>query len=146
MGGCSGLNAMMYVRGNKADYDEWAKLTNDPIWSGKSILKFFKKQEDYHGKFPNCNWEIKRLIYLITEFKKHFDDRYPIKFCFILNVPAELHGEDGEIYVTEMGYLPPVSKYFYEALKERNISVMDVDNIQGIGKCNTIYNSAPERI
>ena len=54
MGGSSGLNAMMYVRGNKRDHDEWARITNNSIWSGNSVLKFFKKQEDYHGIFKTC--------------------------------------------------------------------------------------------
>ena len=65
LGGSSGINAMMYIRGNKKDYDEWASLTNDPIWSGESVLKFFKKQEDYRGNFHSGKTE----RYLINSFK-----------------------------------------------------------------------------
>ena len=49
MGGGGNLYNMMYVRGNPKDYDRWAELTGNPIWSFKSVLKFFKNIEDYGG-------------------------------------------------------------------------------------------------
>lgn len=41
LGGTSVINAMMHVRGNKADYDEWAVL--NPGWSFNDCLPYFKK-------------------------------------------------------------------------------------------------------
>lgn len=38
------MNAMVYVRGNKYDYDEWAAMGNKD-WSYKKVLKYFKKSE-----------------------------------------------------------------------------------------------------
>lgn len=56
LGGCSSINLMLYVRGAKKDYDEWADLGNKG-WSYDEILPYFKKSEqhndrkdDYHGK------------------------------------------------------------------------------------------------
>lgn len=55
LGGSSSTNAMAYVRGNKADYDDWAALGNRG-WSYADLLPYFKRSEDnadlrgaYHG-------------------------------------------------------------------------------------------------
>ena len=50
LGGCSSINAMLYLRGQSRDYDEWARITKDPAWSWNSVLPLFRKSEDYfHG-------------------------------------------------------------------------------------------------
>lgn len=46
MGGSSTINGMLYVRGNKFDYDNWAKLGNVG-WDWQNALKYFKKAEDF---------------------------------------------------------------------------------------------------
>jgi choline dehydrogenase len=49
LGGCSSINAMIYMRGQKGDYDYWASLGNAG-WSWDDVLPLFKKIEDYqHG-------------------------------------------------------------------------------------------------
>jgi len=55
LGGSSAINAMVYVRGHKTDYDRWAQQGNAG-WSYEQMLPYFKKSEtnerganDYHG-------------------------------------------------------------------------------------------------
>jgi choline dehydrogenase len=49
LGGCSSINAMIYMRGQRSDYDHWASLGNRG-WSWDEVLPYFKRTEDYqHG-------------------------------------------------------------------------------------------------
>jgi len=55
LGGSSSLNGLLYVRGQREDYDRWAELGNEG-WSFDEVLPYFKKSEDqergasaYHG-------------------------------------------------------------------------------------------------
>ena len=49
LGGCSSINAMIYMRGQRTDYDEWAEAGN-PGWRWDEVLPDFMRMEDYcHG-------------------------------------------------------------------------------------------------
>lgn len=45
IGGSSAINAMIYLRGHRADFDEWAE-TGCPGWSYDEVLPYFKRSED----------------------------------------------------------------------------------------------------
>lgn len=56
LGGSSAINAMIYIRCQKEDYDNWAALGNEG-WGYDDVLAYFKKAEDnnrladkYHGQ------------------------------------------------------------------------------------------------
>jgi choline dehydrogenase-like flavoprotein len=56
LGGSSAINAMVYIRGHRWDYDHWASLGNSG-WSFADVLPYFKRSEnnsdfdgEYHGK------------------------------------------------------------------------------------------------
>ena len=55
LGGSSAINAMLYVRGHKDDYNDWAEIGCDG-WSYDEVLPYFRKAErnerganDFHG-------------------------------------------------------------------------------------------------
>ncbi|XP_014371774.2 dehydrogenase [Papilio machaon] len=45
LGGSSGLNYMLYVRGGPSDYAHWAAAAADPTWAWPDVLPYFIKSE-----------------------------------------------------------------------------------------------------
>ncbi|HXI38221.1 MAG TPA: GMC family oxidoreductase N-terminal domain-containing protein [Burkholderiales bacterium] len=48
LGGCSSINAMIHMRGQKEDWDHWASLGNRG-WAWQDVLPIFRSLEDYEG-------------------------------------------------------------------------------------------------
>ncbi len=71
MGGCTSINAMIYMRGQRSDYQYWVDAGN-PGWNWDDVLPYFISMEDYvhgadefhgtGGELPvqerRVNWEI----------------------------------------------------------------------------------------
>ncbi len=61
LGGCSSINAMIYMRGQRSDYDHWASLGNRG-WGWDEVLPVFKRSESYqHGanEFHGADGELR---------------------------------------------------------------------------------------
>jgi choline dehydrogenase len=74
LGGCSSINAMIYMRGQARDYDEWASLSGDDSWNWEHVLPLFRRSEDhwrggdaYHGKGGELRVEEQRLRWDILD-------------------------------------------------------------------------------
>ena len=57
LGGCSSMNAMIYIRGNRLDYDAWRDEFGAKGWGYDDVLPYFVRSEDntshgapYHGR------------------------------------------------------------------------------------------------
>ncbi len=120
LGGSSSINAMMYSRGNRYDYDLWESLGNTG-WSYADCLPYFKKAEhnevhnnEYHGQGGPLNVTDLRSPSKIVE-------RY-LSACESIGVPrsADINGaqqlgvtytqvtqKNGERYSAAKAYLTP---------------------------------------
>lgn len=75
LGGCSSINGMIYMRGQREDYDGWRDgdgFGANPGWGWDDVLPLFKQHEDYYGgadalhgaghewrvEKPRVRWEI----------------------------------------------------------------------------------------
>ena len=53
LGGSSGMNAQVYIRGHAWDYDEWARLGCDG-WSYAEVLPYFRRSEHFEPKLTSA--------------------------------------------------------------------------------------------
>lgn len=74
LGGCSSMNAMIYMRGNHADYDEWRDAYGATGWGFEDVLPYFVKSEanrrlsgPYHGTDGPLVVEDRRFTHELTE-------------------------------------------------------------------------------
>ncbi|AOW76605.1 GMC oxidoreductase [Colwellia sp. PAMC 20917] len=73
LGGSSATNAMLYIRGQKQDYDHWAALGNEG-WAFSDILPYFKKSEtnslgesEFHGSKGPLQVTSRPVLYDISK-------------------------------------------------------------------------------
>lgn len=74
IGGCSSINAMIYMRGQASDYDQWVSATGDPRWHWDQALATYKSIEDYfagenawHGRGGEMRVESARVRWKILD-------------------------------------------------------------------------------
>jgi len=73
LGGCSSINAMIYMRGQRSDYDHWAELGNRG-WSWKEVLLYFIRVEDYSSIMATDRllqrWDMTFLLGLASTMRR----------------------------------------------------------------------------
>ena len=74
LGGSSSINGMIYMRGQREDYDGWAQAVGDASWRWDEVLPLFKRSEDhyrgateFHGAGGEWRVEAQRLRWEILE-------------------------------------------------------------------------------
>jgi choline dehydrogenase len=77
LGGSSSINAMVYIRGQREDFDEWQALGNAG-WGWESALHYFKKSEQ--SEFGNTEWHSDAGPLYISDVSR---DLHPICQHFI---------------------------------------------------------------
>lgn len=137
VGGGSLINGLVYSRGNRLDYDEWAQLINDPSWNYQNVLPYFKKSEqftrtnlhvptdyNYHGfegpshisqayPMPNVSNSVlkaaKQLGHRLTDYNGREQQGFSV---------LQHHMKDGKRFESDYAFIFP-------ALLRRNLEVLD---------------------
>jgi choline dehydrogenase len=73
LGGCSSINAMVYIRGHRLDYDRWRDEYGCTGWGYADLLPYFRRAEDqargpspYHGVGGPLRVEDLRKVHPLT--------------------------------------------------------------------------------
>lgn len=73
LGGCSSMNAMIYIRGNPADYDGWRDAHGATGWGYDDVLPYFVKAEantrlgaPFHGTHGPLHVEDRRFTHELS--------------------------------------------------------------------------------
>ena len=74
LGGCSSMNAMIYIRGHRADYDRWRDSYGATGWGYADVLPYFVRAEGnqrlggpYHGQDGPLHVEDRRYTHELTD-------------------------------------------------------------------------------
>ncbi|WP_310963179.1 GMC family oxidoreductase [Nocardioides terrisoli] len=74
LGGCSAMNAMIYIRGNRADYDAWRDEYGATGWGYDDVLPYFVRAEansrfgaPFHGQSGPLHVEDRRWTHELTQ-------------------------------------------------------------------------------
>jgi choline dehydrogenase len=134
LGGSSSINGLVYIRGQREDFDLWRQLGN-PGWSFDDVLPYFRKAEDKIGPQGAHDQDLHGTGGPLADSSMH--DYDPISKAFIrsaralgfprnddFNGPVQegvgyyhLTTRNGRRCSTAVGYLRP-------AMKRRNLQVI----------------------
>ncbi|XP_057652378.1 glucose dehydrogenase [FAD, quinone]-like [Diorhabda carinulata] len=103
VGGGTLINGYVYSRGPREQYNNLAKVIDDPSWNFDSLLRYFKKTEYFHWNEPEL----------------------PINISY--------HGQVGLLSVQNALYNEKFAKPFFEANKELGYSTVDYNGSSMIG-------------
>ena len=137
LGGSSSINAMLYVRGHKWDYDHWAELGNEG-WSYEDVLPYFKKAEhnevfddNFHGQNGPLN------VAKIRHKNKSVDD-FVKTGASVFGYNEDFNGESQE----GIGYYQTTQKdgkrcsaakaYLVPVLERDNLTILTDTNVNKI--------------
>jgi len=130
---------LLYIRGNRRDFDEWKSFGN-PGWGYEDVLPYFKKSQDqrnpylarntrYHGTGP--------YIFLRLNFLK----TNPINVCMCVSKMkynkylffSKTFFPGGYLTVQNSPYVTPLGVAFLQAGEEMGYDICDINGEQQTG-------------
>ena len=130
LGGCSSINGMIYMRGQRGDYDGWVQQGN-PGWGWEDVLPLYKGMEhhhagesEFHGGGGEWRVERVRLSWEILDSFRQAADQAGIKPVNDFN-RGDNEGSDYFEVNQKEGWRWNASKAFLRPIKHRtNLTVL----------------------
>lgn len=147
LGGSSSINAMLYVRGHRWDFDQWAALGN-PGWSYTEVLPYFKKCEHqesgesfYHGIDGGLNVADHPLIHPVGDVFIAAGQQMGLPFNPDFNGETQYgvgwyqaNQKNGERHSAFEGYLKPaLQRDSLTALTHAQVTRILFDGVKAVG-------------
>ncbi len=138
IGGSSTINAMVYMRGQSADYDQWKEL-GLPGWSWEEVLPYFMKHEDHffgagahHAVGGEWRVEFPRVRWAILDAFREAAEQYGIRKVLDFNAGDNegsslfhVNQKLGRRWSAASGFLKPV-------LHRRNLRLETGCRVEGL--------------
>ena len=141
IGGCSSINAMIYMRGQKFDYDHWESMGNRG-WGWSDVLPIFRRSEDYqhgaddfHGSGGELRVEERRVNWEILDVWRDAAEQ-----CGIPKIDEFNRGNNfGNAYFQmnqRTGKRWSAARAFLDAAQQRpNLTVMPEATVESLSLC-----------
>jgi choline dehydrogenase len=129
LGGSGSINSVVYIRGNRRDYDHWCYLGNEG-WSYESVLPYFKKSENQqHG--PSSVHGVGGPIDICDIHPPNPSSRAFVEACVQMGFPRGADFNDGEqcgaglyqVYVKNGARVSSATAYLDRARGRANLTV-----------------------
>jgi choline dehydrogenase len=145
LGGSSSINAMIYMRGQASDYDQWAALGNSG-WSWDEVLPIFKASEDYqhgadafHGEGGELRVEERRVNWEILDAWQNAAEEIGIPRIKEFNrgnnfgcAYFQMNQRKGVRWSASKGFLRPVlHRQNLTVMTESHVHRVNLDHTQG---------------
>jgi choline dehydrogenase len=130
LGGSGSINAMVWTRGHRADYDGWAEAGN-PFWDFISVLPLFKMSEDWEGgasAFRGAGGPIRveraRDLHPVAAAFIDAGRSYGMPYLDDLNIPEPEGAGPMNLNVKGGRRCSPADAYLRPVMGHRNLTVL----------------------
>lgn len=154
---------MIYVRGNRRDYDHWSELGN-PTWDWDSVLEYFKKSEDnqvdyiiedkkHHGvggpmKVDNVySYLAMKVILAECFFAMGYDEIYDVNGDVHLGITvAQVTAYKGTRWSAAKGFLlPAMERPNLNVIKNAHVTNLEFNKDGSVKGVRFLINESDER-
>src|SRR5262245_56373159 len=130
LGGSGSINAMVWTRGHRADYDAWAEAGNAG-WDFHSVLPLFKKSEDwedgastFRGAGGPIRVERARGLHPVASAFLDAGGSYGMPYLDDLNIPEPEGVGPMNLNIKEGRRCSPVHAYIRPVMGKKNLTVL----------------------